>query len=301
MTDWKRFLKRFLYPPVWLILLLAVFSAVALILVFTKGIETHPVSCVAYVIAFYTVSVLSIYCATVLPKQYRRIRLWLDGTRYGHRYMTDAAFKTHISLYVSLSVNLLYVGVNILSGYLYRTAWFFVLASYYVVLATMRFLLLRYVNRNKLGADLLGEWKRSRACAAVLTLLNLFLTGAILMILFRDKGFRYRGMLIYAMAAYTFYITTVGILDVVRYRKKGSPVMSTAKIVVLASALVSMLTLETAMLNAFGADTDQDTKNLLITLTGAGISMTVVAMSSYMIVRSTREIEKIQKEVKKHE
>ena len=60
-------------------------------------------------------------------------------------------------------------------------------------------------------------------------------------------------MMIYVMALYTFYALTMSIVDIVKYRKMGSPVMSTAKIVSLSAALVSLLNLETAMLAQIGA------------------------------------------------
>ena len=70
--------------------------------------------------------------------------------------MTDAAFRIHISLYLSLSVNLLYVATNLFSGFWYGSAWFVILATYYTILAVMRFLLLRYVNKTGIGKDRTG-------------------------------------------------------------------------------------------------------------------------------------------------
>lgn len=56
------------------------------------------------------------------------------------------------------------------------------------------------------------------------------------------------------VALYTFYITTTAIIDIIKYRKYNSPVMSISKVIKLAAALVSMLFLETAMFAQFGAD-----------------------------------------------
>ena len=76
----------------------------------------------------------------------------------------------------------------------------------------------------------------------------------------------------------------------VKYRKLGSPIMSTAKVVSLSAALVSMLTLETAMFAQFGADMSPADQRLFIILTGAGVSITVVTFSLLLIVRATKEI-----------
>ena len=62
--------------------------------------------------------------------------------------------------------------------------------------------------------------------------------------------------------------------------------------VALAAALVSMLSLESAMLTAFGADTPPETKRALIAATGAGISVIVLGISLHMIVKSVKEIKK---------
>ena len=110
------------------------------------------------------------------------------------------------------------------------------------------------------------------------------------MMIYFDRGFSYQGFLIYVMAMYTFYTTVTAIIEMVKYRKYNSPVMSISKIIKFASALFSMLFLETAMLSQFGGDTAPETKRILIMATGAGISVIVVVMSIYMIVRSTEEI-----------
>lgn len=112
------------------------------------------------------------------------------------------------------------------------------------------------------------------------------------MMVFFDKGFRYQGILIYVIALYTFYVTITAIIDMVKFRKYKSPILSTTKIIKMAGALFSMLFLETAMFAQFGADTSSEVKRIMIMLTGAGISVTVVSMAVYMIVQISKEIKK---------
>ena len=66
--------------------------------------------------------------------------------------------------------------------------------------------------------------------------------------------------------------------------------MSTAKIVSLSAALVSMLNLETAMFAQFGGEMSPESQQIFIILTGAGISRAVVTLSVILIVRATKEI-----------
>ena len=288
--DWKKIGKKLLFPPVWLLVLLTAGSAVALVWVFLNGMAEHALAYGIYALSFYTLVVDCIFCVLVLPKRYRKIRQAVYDNPLGNRYMTDKVFRARVSLYLSLGINLLYVGLQGVQWYLFRSWWFVVLAAYYVILSLMRFLLVRYVHKNEPGVRILGEWKTSRICAYILLLVNLSLSGAVLMILYQDRGYDYGGVLIYVIALYTFYSTIHAVVDIIKYRKMGSPIMSTAKIVSLSSALVSMLNLETAMFSQFGADLSPENQRIFIILTGAGVSIIVVTLSVWLIVRATKEI-----------
>ena len=288
--DWKKIGKKLMFPPIWMMVILVIASAVALILIFVKGMEKTIPAYVVYALAFYTLSVVTIFCAMVLPKQYSTIKQKIYDNPLGNRYMTDRVFRTNVSLSISFVISMLYVGINLWSWHMLGSYWFMVLAVYYVIMAVMRFLLVRYVRIQKIGTNMLGEWKRSRVCACILLLINLSLSGAVLMILYQHRGYDYPGVMIYVMALYTFYALTMSIVDMVKYRKMGSPVMSTAKIVSLSAALVSMLNLETAMFAQFGGEMTRENQQIFIILTGAGISITVVTLSVVLIVKATKEI-----------
>jgi len=289
--DWKKIGKKLLFPNVLIILLLIIISTALLVYVFVNGLETAAIAYVSYLISFYGLTVLVIRLCMVLPKQYRNIKQKVYDNPWGNRYMTDVAFRTKISLHMSLGIHLLYVGMNVVLAFMNKTRWFGILAGYYLILAVMQFLLLKYAIKKGIGTDRPGELRRARVCAIILLNLNFVLSGAVLMILYQNKGFEYQGILIYAMAAYTFYSTIRAVVDLIRYRKYKSPIMTTTKIIMLSSALVSMLSLETAMFSQFGQDMNPASRRLMIALTGAGISMAVIGMSSYMIIKTSQELE----------
>ena len=288
--DWKKLGKALLFPPLWVLVPLTLASAALLSYVFVTGQSEAIFAYIVYVLSFYTLCVDCVFCAVTLPKQYGQFKQKLYANPLARRYLTDRAFRGKVSLHLSLLISVLYAGINLLLWYIGRSWWFVVLAVYYVILALMRYLLVRYVQLNKLGTSMVGEWKRARLCACILLLVNLSLSGAVLMILYQNRGFAYPGMMIYVMALFTFYSTTHAIIDIIKYRALGSPVMSTAKMVALCAALVSMLNLETAMFAQFGADMALADQHLMIILTGAGVSITVVSLSALMIIRATKEI-----------
>jgi len=292
MKDWKEIGKKILFPPIWLTIILTIISTAGLITVFVKGWDTAPIAYGVYVLAFYTLTILCIVLWKVIPGYYRRAKDRVYDNEYTNRYITDKAYKTQMDLYSSLGINLLYVAFNGISAIVFQTYWFAIFAVYYAILAIMRFLLVRYVGKNEIGSSRKGELRRARLCAGILMTVNLALTGAVLMMVYHGRGFSYQGFLIYVVALYAFYITTTAIIDMVRYRKYNSPIMSVSKVIKLAAALVSMLFLETAMFSQFGQDTSLEVQNLMIMLTGAGISIVVVTMSLYFIIRATKELKK---------
>lgn len=296
--DLKKVCKKLLYPPKWVIIILTVLSAAGLCAVFVKGWDTHPLAYVIYVVSFYTVSILTLVCIKVVPGCYRCIKGFIYSNKYGNRYMTDAAFKTNVSLHMSFAINILYAATNLFGGIFYSSVWSITLAAYYAILAVMRFLLIRFSSRVGMGKDRVGALKRSRLCGIILMTVNLALSGVVALVVAHNEGFRYNGILIYVMAMYTFFITTTAVINIFKYRKYNSPIMSTAKNINLAAALVSMLSLETAMLSEFGEENATPHFNqIMVGATGACVCALVLAISVLTIVRANRELKsRTQKE-----
>ena len=70
--------------------------------------------------------------------------------------------------------------------------------------------------------------------------------------------------------------------------------MTIIRAAVVAAALVSILTLETAMLFQFGADMPKDAKELLVVFSGIGISTVIVGMAMRLIALTSDEIRELK-------
>lgn len=290
MEKWKAIGKKLLFPPVWLMILLTVASSVLLPLVFIKGWDASPIGYAVYVLSFYTVMVLSIFFALEFPKWYQRLRQRIYAHPLGNRYMTDAAFKVRISLVTSLAINLVYSVFKLFSGFYYSSFWIGAIAVYYILLSVIRFVLLYHMQRKK-NAGLAAEYQSYRLTAILMLFINLTLSGIVINMIVRDQAPAISDVFVITSAAYTFYVLTVSVIDLVKYRKYKSPVMSAAKAIRLAQALVSLLSLEASMLVQFGDS--ESFRRLMLALTGAGVCVIVLSMSVIMIVRANREIRKI--------
>lgn len=210
------------------------------------------------------------------------------------RYLKEDMFRAENGLYQGFFINLLYAGIKMFSGIFYRSVWFVTLAVYYILLAVMRASLLHYVR--KAGKNKISAWKRYRLCGIILLFMNIALAGIVVLVIHQNSGFEYPGMLIYVMAMYAFYAAITAVRNVVKFRKYGNPVMSAAKVINLTAALVSMLSLETAMLTQFGAADDPAFRQIMTASTGAGISIIVLGMAAFMIVRSTKQLNHMKQE-----
>ena len=93
---------------------------------------------------------------------------------------------------------------------------------------------------------------------------------------------------------FRFYATITAAVNVVKFRRYRKPVLSAAKVINLTAALVSMLSLETAMLTQFGAADDPVFRQIMTASTGAGVSMIVLGMAVFMITSSTKQLKSIK-------
>lgn len=289
--------KIFKLPPIPTILI-SIPSFVLVVYVLANDMKNTVISYAAYMLSAYAMVITITGMAGIV----RLLRQGIENhpivkkvlsIPLFEKYLKEVEFRTETSLYQGLFINLLYVVLKFCSGIYYRSIWFGSLAVYYLLLAVMRFSLLHYVRSRK--RNNVSELKRYRFCGIVLLFMNQALVAIMVIVIKQNKGFEYAGFLIYAMAFYAFYAVITSIINVVKFRKYGSPVMSAAKVISLTAALVSMLSLETAMLAQFGGD-DVMFRQIMTSATGAGVCVIVLGMAVFMIVKSTKLLKNISKE-----
>ena len=301
MEWFKQLLKRIFFLPPLLTVVIALSGYAFVIIVAAFHIEIPAIQYLSYVCSAYAL----IVTITGFPhwiafakavKQYvheHPLMRKLRNTSIGRRFFDDVRFRTEISLYQGLFINLLYIAMKMFSGIYYRSFWFIALAIYYILLAVMRFMLLRRSKKNRHKTPKEAEIYRYRLCGISLLVMNQALAGIVIFMVHQNKGFDYPGLLIYAMAAYSFYSVITAVIKIVKFRGYGSPVMSAAKAINLVAALVSILSLETAMLAQFGGD-DETFRAVMTGATGGGVCTIVIGMAIYMIWRSAKLMKKLQ-------
>lgn len=154
----------------------------------------------------------------------------------------------------------------------------------------MRLTLVRHTHRHAVGEDSAMEWRKYRFCGWLLLVMNLALAIFTLYFVFRIRVFLHHEITTIAMAAYTLTALTMAIINVVRYKKYGSPAYSAAKDISLVSATVSMLTLENALLTTFGEGESELFRQIMLGASGVAVIFIVQGIALYMIINANRKI-----------
>ena len=295
--DWKKLGKAILFPHIAVMTLLIPVATVFLVYsMVVLGTETAP-AYISYVLAAYT---LTVWCFKI-PYLIRFFKTFKEENKYANRISHDAHLRVKRSLYGSLLWNTAYGAFHVWLGYLHTSFWFYSLAGYYILLAVMRFFLLRHTRAYKPGEDMLRELKKTRLCGVLLLNMNLVLSLMIFFMVYWNRTFEHGEITTIIMAVYTFTALTVAIVNTVKYRKYNSPVFSTAKAISLASACVSMLTLEATMLTTFGDGTmSLSDRRIMLGASGGVIAAFIIAMAIVMIRMSAKQLSKIRNEEQTH-
>lgn len=308
MKKFKAFICKVIFPPTWVIVLSSLIGFPAVIISLKFLSETNPVCYVSYVLSAYAFTAL---CAN-FPRAKKRckelihgnevkiivnFRRFMNSYKYTSMYLNNREFRARFSLYSGLAVNMFYAVFKCATGAVFRSAWLWAIGIYYVMLSLIRFTLLRNVRitdkKEHNTERKIHEYKSSRMCGIMMFALNIAMTGMTVQMIWRNRGYEYKGYIIYISAMYAFYCLINAIVNVVKFSKINNPILSSAKIISLAGALMSMFALQTAMFSAFGGG--ESYQRLMNTITGGVVCTAVLGMAVFTIVWSNRNLKSLER------
>lgn len=288
----RRLVKRLLFPhPLVAGLMLP--AGLALMGYCALACEnTHPLSIASYVLSFCGL----VLAAVRTPEVIAFLRRFRRENRFLARYFSDVRLRMNISLMGAFAFNAVYAAFQLGLGLWHHSVWFYSMASYYLLLAVMRLLLMRHTRSHAPGERQEIEWRKYRRCGVCLMFTTLALAVFICYFVWNIREFRHHEITTIAMAAYTFTALARAIVNAVRYKRYGSPAFSAAKAISLACAVVSVLTLENAMLTAFGQERSEGFRQVMLGATGAAAVLAVQGIAVYMIVNAGRKLRGFRRE-----
>ena len=256
----KKIAKALIFPHISIMIALLPIATALLIYSMVFADTESVTAIISYIIAAYT---LMIWCCKI-PHLIKSFKTFKSENKYARIWQEDVRLRVNVSLYGTLIWNTAYALLQLGMGFEHKTFWFYSLAGYYISLAVMRFFLVRHTSKHRHGEKIADELKKYRACGIIFLVMNTALTLMIFFMVYWNRTFNHHEITAIALAAYTFTSFTIATVNIVKYRKYNSPVYSASKAINLASACVSMLTLESTMLTTFGDGTMSLTERRII-------------------------------------
>lgn len=277
----KEKIKKVLFPHLFLIFVLFNISAVGLVFIFMKGLEAHPIAYLMYAFSFYT---LVVVCVRI-PGIVKWVREKLHENKYTDMYLTDKDLRMRVSMYRGLLIAFIFATFKIILGFVYDSSWFFAMAGYNVILSFMRFILVS--QSQKKGLSEYEARKRGlqsyRICGWLMMVLNVAVSVIMFMVIVQKKTIQYNMIVTIGLAAFTFYCFTMAVINMIKYRDRKNPIYAAVKRIDMVKAIVSIFTLQVAMLTAFGGQGASVDPNLMNTLTGVAVTIAINTIGALMI------------------
>lgn len=288
--------KKLLFPPIPLLVIVVTIATVWLIYSFI-GDDVHPV----LVYGSYPFSTYALAIVVVrMPALIKGIKNKLYSNKYSERFLEEDEFRATVTLYAGSFCNILYALFYLGAGIYFKSIWMDAIAVYYIVLSFIRIGLIR---KDRIRAKItdkreqkLLELKSSFICGCLLFVLNITISGISMLMIWENEYYRYPGLIIYAQATYSFILLTAAIVNMIKFRHMKRPILSAGKIVTMVCALTSIQALQATMLVEFG-DGNMDFIQLMNTLTGVAVFISVFVMAIWLIVKTRREYKLIKGEI----
>lgn len=288
MNRWKAILKKLLFPGGGWVCLFVFLGGASLPLTFLVFGDDTPFAYASYLMSAYGLTVL---VATVVSI-FSGLRRFLHSVPLAHRYMTDKYFSVWCGLALSFAVNLGFAILKLTYAAVYSSFWDGWLAVYNILLCVVRLYLLCGFPMGQNHPELKTELRRYRLTGAFLFCLSASLAVISTRIVLKGNGYYYPGMLVYAMAFHAFYSLTLAIINTIKYRKLNSPILWATKAVNLTTALVSIFSLETAMIAQFGAG-QKYFRLVMTSATAFAVCVIVLGIAVFMVCSANRKLRRI--------
>ncbi len=291
--SWQKLVQHILYPHLAVIICLLPISIAFLVLSLVYLTTTSVLAILSYMLAFYLLVVVCLRIPRIVA-YFKRVK---NENKFLKRWFEDVHFRMNLSLYGSLIWNIAFAVFQLCLGFYHNSMWFYAMFGYYTVLGLMRFFLVKHTRVYKANEQIEFETKKYILCGWLLLSINLALTIIVILSVVNYQAFGYGMITTISLAAYTFVTFTFAIINKVKYKKYNSSVYSAAKTISFIAACVSMLTLETSMIATFGKEASLSLGKILIPITGAVVLGIVITMAIVMIIKGTKKLNSIKKEL----
>lgn len=191
---------------------------------------------------------------------------------------SDYYFSTVFSSAISTLISIVFALYNGALGIVYQSWWHGLICVYYLLLATIRAILIGTRRKNQ---------KTIRMITYLLLLvMDVSLIGPIYVMVSGERSYTYGLIPAIAMAAYTTYRITISIVHFRKSRKKDNSLLFELRMINMTDALVAVLSLQNALIIANGGMTEG--MRTLTAWTSGGIYLVIVLITIMSFIKVQR-------------
>lgn len=234
----------------------SVFIAAAIVLTLRAAAGVGVYLC--YALAAISLAYIVYIFVYGAPRVKARTLELADRFVFTHNLVKNYGFRTMAIAFGSLVLNVFYCVYNGAIAVYYLSLWYSALSAYYFFLCLMRGELIFGTRKDRRDMGLSEEERETRAlkkymrCGVFLIAFTVIVVAGIVRLTVFEKNESNSPHLIYAAALYTFIRMGFAVKNIIKARNGCDPVTRALRNVSFADALVAMLSLQTAMLSAFG-------------------------------------------------
>ena len=264
-------MKRMLLPNAIVLGCAILVSALSLFWVFYYSNEESPLSYAVYVFSFYTLSVTTYRVVLIL----RGFSIRKEKEKLGEfhpilrRYFQDSRFHFLLNFSLSLPLNILYAVLKTLYGIYIHSNWVLQNGVYYFLLTLMR-VAVTY------GAIKGGEKEKFalKSTALILSLSSIHYFHVVMEMYYNAFFPHYPGYMVYLASLYSFVKVGSAVKGCVSNRHVYSPALKAGTVLKVCHAFVSLIFMESGMLNIFGSGSQEE--KLILLLSGSAVALMVL-------------------------
>lgn len=193
-------------------------------------------------------------------------------------WKSDYYFSTVFSSAISTLISIVFALYNGALGIVYQSWWHGLICVYYLLLATIRAILIETRRKNQ---------KTIRMITYLLLLvMDVSLIGPIYVMVSGERSYTYGLIPAIAMAAYTTYRITISIVHFRKSRKKDNSLLFELRMINMTDALVAVLSLQNALIIANGGMNEE--MHTLTAWTSGGIYLVIVLITIMSFIKVQR-------------
>ena len=288
----KAFFQKLNRPPNWVAIIVYVttlivcpLALIAAAFGYGQGVFAGIAYTISGIIFLYTFWILT----AKLVRGIKKLIKTADRYAFTRILKKNFEFRTLFFAFCSFVANVGYTVFLCVMAFVAGSEWYGALAAYYVLLTTTRGGVLAQNardERNEKNDFVRLHLKKNGSyyyCGIMLIVLTLVLALAIVRMIVEGQSFRVPRWAIYAYAAVALYRLGIAIYNSRRAKRSDDMVVRAIRNINVASALVALLSLQTAWFAIFPPPFNVALSNAIV---GGFICLIIVALGIYMLIFS---------------